>query len=63
MKPRTMILLIVAVTCGLGASYMTSRLLAERQTEPEDKVKILVAKKNLDQGLTIKNVEDRKSVV
>ena len=30
MKPKTLILMVVAVTCGLGASYMTSRLLAER---------------------------------
>ena len=49
MKPKTLILMVVAVTCGLGASYMTSRLLAERQPEDTEKVKILVA--------------DRKSVV
>jgi len=28
MKPKTMILMAVAVVCGLGASFMTSRLLA-----------------------------------
>ncbi len=58
MKPKTMILMVVAVTCGLGASYMTSRLLAERQPSDEDKVEILVAKKKLDMGMTIKNVDD-----
>jgi pilus assembly protein CpaB len=58
MKPKTLILMVVAVTCGLGASYMTSRLLAERQTDDAEKVTILVAKKNLDMGLTIKKVED-----
>jgi pilus assembly protein CpaB len=58
MKPKTLILMVVAVTCGLGASYMTSRLLAERQPEDTEKVTILVAKKNLDMGLTIKKVED-----
>jgi Flp pilus assembly protein CpaB len=58
MKPKTLILLVVAVTCGLGASYMTSRLLAERQTDDTEKVAVLVAKKNLDMGLTIKKVED-----
>jgi pilus assembly protein CpaB len=58
MKPKTLILMVVAVTCGLGASYMTSRLLAERQTDDGEKVSILVAKKNLDMGLTIKKVED-----
>jgi pilus assembly protein CpaB len=30
MKPKTMILMVVAVGCGLVASYMTSRLIAER---------------------------------
>ena len=30
MKPKTMILMVVAVVCGLGASYMTSKLLADR---------------------------------
>jgi Flp pilus assembly protein CpaB len=58
MKPKTMILMIVAVVCGLGASWMTSRLLAERnQPEPEQqpKVTVLVAKKNIDMGTTIKN--------
>src|SRR4051794_36218733 len=55
MKPKTMILMVVAVTCGLGASYMTSRLLAQRNTaEPEEKVAVFVASKNLDQGKVIK---------
>src|SRR5207249_761279 len=55
MKPKTLILMVVAVVCGLGASYMTSRLLAERDDKPTaeaaapiEKVKLLVAKKNLD---------------
>jgi Flp pilus assembly protein CpaB len=57
MKPKTMILMVVAVGCGLGASYMTSRLLAERgnSTEEQEKVVILVARKNLDTGATIKD--------
>ncbi len=53
MKPKTMILMVVAVVCGLGASYMTSRLLAERDDKPAEaavveKVTLLVAKKNLE---------------
>jgi pilus assembly protein CpaB len=56
MKPKTMILMIVAVTCGLGASYMTSRLLAERNTvDDSEKVSALVARKNLEMGYLIKN--------
>ncbi len=58
MKPKTLILMVVAVTCGLGASYMTSRLLAERTPEESEKVSVLVAKKNLDMGMTIKKVDD-----
>src|SRR5262249_45980929 len=57
MKPKTMILMIVAVTCGLGASYMTSRLLADRANAVDDseKVSVLVPRKNLEMGFLIKN--------
>jgi pilus assembly protein CpaB len=61
MKPKTMVLMAVAVVCGLGASYMTSRLLAERKDEvPQEveKVKVLVAKKNVPQGTYIKEPTD-----
>lgn len=58
MKPKTMILMIVAVTCGLGASYMTSRLLAERTDEAVEKVEILVAKRKLAMGELIKKPEE-----
>jgi len=57
--------MVVAIVCGLGASYMTSRLLAERddgskQEAPQEipKVKILVAKTNLDHGAAIKNPQE-----
>jgi pilus assembly protein CpaB len=59
MKPKTIILMVVAVGCGLAASYMTAQLLAERETTeaapPAEKVTILVAKHNLDIGLTVKD--------
>src|SRR5439155_12154570 len=57
MKPKTMILMIVAVTCGLGASYMTSRLLAERgnQSDDTEKITVLVARKSLEMGSILKN--------
>ena len=57
MKPKTMILMVVAVGCGLAASYMTSQSLVERINPPEEqqeKIKILVAKPNLEMGLLIK---------
>jgi Flp pilus assembly protein CpaB len=66
MKPKTMILMGLAIVCGLGASYMTSRLLAERQPQEEERVEILVAKKNLSVGERITNPDDffeKKAVV
>jgi pilus assembly protein CpaB len=60
MKPKTVMLMVIAIGCGLAASYMTSRLLAERSNKEvtEEKVKILVAKKNLPMGTLIKVPED-----
>ncbi|MBM4068686.1 MAG: Flp pilus assembly protein CpaB [Planctomycetes bacterium] len=58
MKPKTMILLVMAVTCGLGASYMTSRLLAERTQEAPETVKVLVARKEMPTGTSITNPPD-----
>jgi pilus assembly protein CpaB len=57
MKPKTMMLMIVAVGCGLVASYMTSKLLAERNTTPaeEPKAKILVAKIRVPAWVPIKD--------
>jgi pilus assembly protein CpaB len=58
MKPKTLILMVVAVACGLGASYMTSKLLAER-AKPLDvpKVPVLVAKVRVPAWQTIKEPE------
>ena len=58
MKPKTLILTVVAVTCGLGASYMTSQLLANREPEVVETSKFLVAKRNLNMGDLIKNPQD-----
>jgi pilus assembly protein CpaB len=59
MKSKTMILMAVAVGCGLVASFLTSRLLAERGKTPEGPVmrKFLVAKKNLPVGTVLKEPE------
>jgi Flp pilus assembly protein CpaB len=58
MKPKTIALLVVAITCGLGASYMTSRLLAERKEAPEEtKVPILMAKAKVPAYVPIKEPE------
>jgi pilus assembly protein CpaB len=58
MKPKTLALMGVAIACGLGASYMTSRLLAERSSDDDPKVTVLVAKKILNIGDTIKVPEE-----
>jgi pilus assembly protein CpaB len=59
MKPKTLLLMFVAIGCGLAASYMTSRLLADRgnKDQVDDKVTILVARKNLSMGTLIKDPE------
>jgi pilus assembly protein CpaB len=59
MKPKTMMLMVVAIGCGLGASYMTSRLLAERNNQPQGEatVKVLVAKQKVAPWVPVKNPE------
>src|SRR5437667_4884272 len=56
---KTIILMAVAVVCGLVASFLTSRLLADRggPAGPE-MVKRLVAKRNIAIGTLIKKPED-----
>jgi len=55
MKSKTMMLLGIAVVCGLAASYMTSRLLADRS----EKVTVLVAKQRFAPWTPIKNAEEQ----
>ena len=58
MKPKTIILMVVAVVAGLAASYMTSKVIAERnndQGSEEEKVTILVAQKKIAFGTLIKD--------
>ncbi len=54
MKSKTIILLVVAAGCGLVASYMTSRLLADRN----QKISVLVAKAKFLPWTPIKSPED-----
>lgn len=51
MKSKTVILMGVAVVCGLGASYMTSRLLAERN----ETTTVLIPKQKYTQWTHIKD--------
>jgi Flp pilus assembly protein CpaB len=54
MKPKTLILMILAVVCGLVASYMTSQLIAQNK----EKVWVLQSKKKITQWSTIRNAVD-----
>src|ERR1043165_9697319 len=58
MKPKTLILMGLAITCGFGASYRATQLLADRHSGDEEKVDILVAKRVLSVGESIKKPED-----
>lgn len=57
MKSKTMILMVIAVSCGLVASYLTSKLLSQ-QTQAAEKVKVWVAKQKIGFGVQIKKPED-----
>jgi pilus assembly protein CpaB len=57
MKSKTLILMVVAVVCGLVASYLTSRMLAQQNNAgPADveTVKVLVARNKIPWGTRIK---------
>lgn len=60
MKPKTMILMVVAVVCGLAAMYMTNRLLASKDssTAPVATVKVLVSKQKINAWQPIKTPQD-----
>jgi pilus assembly protein CpaB len=49
MKPKTTILMILAIGCGLAAAFFTNKLIAERNkpVEEVEKVTVLVAKKKI----------------
>jgi len=59
MKSKTLILMVVAVVCGLVASYLTSRMLAQNSSAAVDvpTVKVLVARQKIQWGTKIKEPE------
>src|SRR5687768_195411 len=60
MKPKTLVLMLVAVGCGLVASFMTSRYLAAQQNRTvvqEEKVPVLVAKQKPSPFTRLKDPE------
>lgn len=65
MRPKTLILMVVAIACGLVASFMTQRAISNRQPQemaPEEKVAVLVARYNLAQGISTKDPEKHFTV-
>lgn len=62
MKPKTIILMVIAIACGLGASYMTSQLIANRNPAEKkvEKVTVLTAKKKLEVGIQFKEKDKDK---
>jgi Flp pilus assembly protein CpaB len=64
MKPKTLILMLVAVACGLAASFMTSRYLAAQHAPQDEEVAVLVPTKNLSgyTQLTDKNLFEVKQM-
>lgn len=57
MKSKTMILMILAIGCGLVASILTSRMLAQNNQAEVEKVSVLVAKQKIALGTAIKEPE------
>jgi len=55
MKPKTLIMMGIAVVCGLVASYLTTLLYAKNQ----QKVMVLVAKEKMGQWAVVKNPDEK----
>jgi pilus assembly protein CpaB len=55
-----MALMVIAIGCGLVASYMTSKLIADRNNnqQSEERVSVVVAKKRVNKWILIKKPED-----
>src|SRR5260370_25238506 len=60
MKPKTTILMVLAIGCGLAAAFFTNKLIAEgnRRVEEVEKVAVLVAKKKMGALTFIKKPDD-----
>jgi len=57
MKSKTMILMVLAIGCGLVASILTSRMLAQQGQGETEKVTVLVAKQKIALGQSLKEPE------
>lgn len=55
MKPKTLILMLVAVVCGLAAAYMAMNLTGKEE-DPGDKVTVMVAAGPLASGVKLTDV-------
>jgi pilus assembly protein CpaB len=57
MKSKTLILMMVAIACGLAAAYMTSQLLGPKASNDDEQVQYLVAARKLEMGKLITEPE------
>jgi pilus assembly protein CpaB len=53
MKPKQMLLFGVAIGCGLVAMMLAQQVLSGNRSEPEEKVRILVAKTDIEPGVAL----------
>lgn len=60
MKQKNLVLMVVAVGCGLGAAFLTSQMSA-KQPPPAEQVEVLVASKDLP-AMTLITAEDLPKV-
>src|SRR5262245_11804210 len=58
MKPKTLMLLVVAIGCGLVAAYLTAKLGAVQAPQGEEKLRVLVVKKDIPAGQLLKDPQD-----
>ena len=58
MKPKTLMLLVVAIGCGLVAAYLTAKLGAVQAPQGEEKLRVLVVKKDVPAGQLLKDPQD-----
>jgi flagella basal body P-ring formation protein FlgA len=58
MTPKTLTLIVVAATCGLIGSSMTTGLFAERRPHDSEKAAVLAARTPIDRGVTIEIPQD-----
>ena len=58
MKPKTLMLLVVAIGCGLVAAWLTATLGAKQQVQAQEKIKVMAVKKEIPAGQSLREPAD-----